>query len=114
MLPTNNSYYSPTSNPHRSSHRRPRVHNDRRGAGGETPLSEMQWRGIRSAVIRSPAVAVARRARAHPVPGRRHVRPPLPPARAEPRPPRLVPSGLYTRPPHPYQEYREPAYLAIS
>jgi hypothetical protein len=38
MLPPNNSYYSSiTSYPHRSSHRRPRVRDDRRGAGGENP-----------------------------------------------------------------------------
>jgi hypothetical protein len=40
MLPTNNSYYSSTSYPHRSSHRRPRLRDDRRGAGRETPPSE--------------------------------------------------------------------------
>ena len=37
MLPTNNSYYSSSSYPHRSSHRRPRLRDDRRGAGRETP-----------------------------------------------------------------------------
>lgn len=94
MIPTNNSYYSSTSNTHCSSHRRPRVRNDRLGAGGETPLSETRRRGIRRAVVRSPGVAVAHHARARPpppgprpCPGRRRFRPPLPPACAEPRPP---------------------------
>jgi hypothetical protein len=116
MLPTNKSNYSSTSNPHRLSHHRPRVvHNGQQGAGGETPLSEMQRRGIRSAVARSPAVAVAPRVRAHtPPPGPcsgpswRCFCPPLPPTRTEPRLPCLVPSGLDTRPPHPCQEFREP------
>ena len=37
MLPTNNSYYSSTSYPHCSSHRRQLVQDDQRGKGGETP-----------------------------------------------------------------------------
>jgi hypothetical protein len=116
MIPSNNSYYSSTSSPHRLSHHHPRVHNDRLGAGGETPLSETRRRGIRRAVVRSPGVAVARRARSRPpsqgpspCPGRRCFRPPLPPACAEPRPPRLVPSCLDTCPPHPCQGFREPS-----
>ena len=72
MIPTNNSYYSSTSNTHCSSHRRPRVRNDRLGAGGETPLSETRRRGIRRAVVRSPGVAVAPHARARPPPPRHH------------------------------------------
>ena len=52
-------------------------------------------------VIRSPGVAVTRRARA---------RPPSPgPRPSEPRPPRLVPSSLNTCPPHPCQGFREPS-----
>jgi hypothetical protein len=117
MLPPNNSYYSSiTSYPHRSSHRRPRVRDDRRGAGGETPPSETRRGGICRAVVRSPAVAVARHARARPPrplgpptgPGHQRCRPPLPPARAEPHPPGLVPPGLDLRLPHPRQEYRKP------
>ena len=93
-VPTNNSYYSSTSNPHRRSHRRLRVSDNRQGAGGETPLSETRRGGIRHAVVQSPAIAVARRARARPPPpgpppgpSRHRCRPPLPPARDEPRPP---------------------------
>ena len=116
MIPSTTSYYSSTSTPHRLSHRHPRVRNDRLGAGGETPLSETQRRGIRRAVVRSPGITVARRTRARPpspgpcpCPGRRRFRPPLPPACAEPRPPRLVPSSLDTPcPPHPCQGFREP------
>jgi hypothetical protein len=113
MIPSTTFYYSSTSSPHRLSHRRPRVRNDRLGAGGETPLSET---GILRAVVRSPGVAVARRARARPpspgprpCPGHRRFRPPLPPACAEPRQPRLVPSSLDTCPPHPCQGFREPS-----
>ena len=116
MIPSNNSYYTSTSSPHRLSHHHPRVCNDCLGAGGETPLSETRWRGIRRAVVRSPGVAVVRRAQARPpspgprpCPGRRHFCPPLPPACAEPRPPRLVPSSLDTCPPHPCQGFREPS-----
>ena len=104
-----------TSNPHRRNHRRLRVRDNQKGAGGETPLSETRRRGIRHTVVQSSAIAVARRARARPLPpgprpgpSRHHCRPPLPPARAEPRPPHLVPSGLDIRPPHPCQEFREP------
>jgi hypothetical protein len=71
--------------------------------------------GIRRTVIRSPAVTVSRHAQAHPMPlgprsGLNHRRccPPLPPARAEPRPPRLIPPSLDLRPPHPRQEFRKP------
>ena len=117
MIPSNNSYYSSTSSPHRLSHLPPHgVRNDRLGAGGETPLSKTRRRGIRRAVVRSPGVAVARRARSRPPSpgpspclGRRCFRPPLPPACAEPRPPRLVPSCLDTCPPHPCQGFREPS-----
>ncbi len=115
MLPTNDCNYSSTSNPHHRSHRCLRVRNNQQGAGGETPLSETRRRGIRHAVVQSLAIAVARRARARPLPpgprpgpSRHNCRPPLPPARAEPRPPHLVPSGLDTRLPHPCQEFREP------
>ncbi len=115
MLPNNDCDNSPTSNPHRRSHRRLRVRDNRQGAGGETPLSKTQRGGIRHAVVQSLAIAVARRARARPLPpgprpgpSRHHCRPPLPPTRAEPRPPHLVPSGLDTRPPHPCREFREP------
>ena len=121
MIPTNNSYYSSTSNTHRLSHHHPRVCNDRLGAGGETPLSKTRRRGIRCAVIWSPGVAIARLARARPPPPgprpcpcRRHFRPPLPPACAEPRPPRLVPSSLNTCPPHPCQGFREPSRPPLS
>ncbi len=61
MLPTNNSYYSSTSYPHRSSHCRPWVRDDRWGAGGETPLSKTRWGGICPAV--AIAVAIAHHAR---------------------------------------------------
>ena len=44
----------------------------------------------------------------HPGPDHRHCHPPLPPTRAKPRPPRLVPPGLDLRPPHPCQELRKP------
>ena len=67
-------------------------------------------------VVRSPGVAIARRARArppppglNPCPSCRRFRPPLPPACAEPRPPHLVPSSLDTCPPHPCQGFREPS-----
>jgi hypothetical protein len=47
MIPPNNSYYSySTSYPHRLSQRRPRVCDDRQGAGGDTPPSETRRRGI--------------------------------------------------------------------
>jgi hypothetical protein len=66
-------------------------------------------------VVQSSAIAVARCARARPLPpgprpgpSRHRCRPPLPPTRAEPRPSHLVTSGLDTRPPHPCQEFREP------
>ena len=66
-------------------------------------------------VVQSPAIAVARHARARPPPPGPAAQPPtLPPSsssrRAEPRPPppRLVPSGLDTHSPHPCQEFREP------
>ncbi len=98
------------------SHRHPRVRNHRLGAGRETPFSETRRRGLRHAVVRSPGVAFARRAQACPpppgpcpCPGRRHFCPPLPPACAEPCPPRLVPSSLDTCPPHPCQGFREPS-----
>ena len=61
------------------------------------------------------AVAVARHTRARPPPlgpptgpGHRRCRPPLPPARAEPHPPHLVPPGVNLHPPHPHQESRKP------
>ena len=81
----------------------------------ERPPSETQRGGIRSAVVQSPAIASPTTPELVPRPrdrrpSRRRCRPPLPPARAEPRPPppRLVPSGLDTRSPHPCQEFREP------
>ena len=47
MIPPNNAYYSySTSYPHRLSQRRPRVCDDRQGAGGDTPPSETRRRGI--------------------------------------------------------------------
>jgi hypothetical protein len=55
VLPTNNSYYSSTSNHHRWSHRCLRVRDNRQGARGETPLSETRRGGIRHAVVQSPA-----------------------------------------------------------
>ena len=67
------------------------------------------------AVIRSPAVAVARHARACPPPlgsrtgpGHQRCRPSLRPARAGPHPPRLVPPGLNLCPPHPHKESCKP------
>jgi hypothetical protein len=85
----------------------------------ERPPSPKRDRGASAARSSSrpvPGPAIyARHARAHPPPqgprpgpSRHRCRPPLPPARAEPRPPRLVPSGLDNRPPHPCQEFREP------
>jgi hypothetical protein len=66
-------------------------------------------------VVQSPAIAVARHARAClPSPGPAAQPPTLPQSsssrHAEPRPPppHLVPSGLDTRSPHPCQEFREP------
>ena len=68
------------------------------------------------AVIRSPAVAVARHARACPPPlgsrtgpGHQSCRPPIPPARAGPHPPCLVPPGLDLCPPHSHQESCKPS-----
>ncbi len=111
-----------TSYPHRSSHCRPQVCGDRRGAGGETPpFRNATGGGIKRAVVRSPAVTVTRHAQARPlplVPVRVLTtdaaallflcRPPLSPARAEPHPPRFVPPGLDLCPPHPRQESRKP------
>jgi hypothetical protein len=115
MLPTTNSYYSAT-NPHGPSHRRPRVMTIDEGRKKRPPApSKTRQGGIHRAVVRSPAVAIARRARAcsmpqgpHPGPSRQCCRPPLPPARAEPRPPGPVPSGLNHCTPHPRQEFRKP------
>jgi hypothetical protein len=111
----NNSYYSSTSYPHRPSHCRPRVRDDRRGAGGRPPPSETRRGGIRRAVVQSPAVTVTRHAQARPPPlgprpglDHRRPRPPPPPACVEPRPPRRVPPGLDLCPPHPHQEFRKP------
>jgi hypothetical protein len=115
MLPITNSYYSAT-NPHGPSHRRPRVRTIDGGWEKRPPApSKTRQGGIHRAVVRLPAVTIARRARArpmlqgpHPGPGHRRCRPPLPPARAEPHPPRPVPSGLDHRTPHPRLEFREP------
>jgi hypothetical protein len=57
VLPTNDCDYSSTSNPHRRSHRRLRVRDNRQGAGGETPLSETRRGGIRHTVVQSLAIA---------------------------------------------------------
>jgi hypothetical protein len=47
----------------------PRVCDDQRGAGGETPpFQNAKGGGIRRAVVRSPAVTVARHAQARPPP----------------------------------------------
>ena len=87
------------------------------GARRETPPLKRDGGGICHAVVRSPAVTVARHARAHSLPlgprtgpGHRRCRHPLLPARAEPHPPRLVlvPPSLDLRPPHPRQESRKP------
>ena len=66
-------------------------------------------------VVQSPAITVARHARACPPPPGPAAQPPtLPPSSSSchaelcPPPPRLVPSGLDTRSPHPCQEFREP------
>jgi hypothetical protein len=68
------------------------------------------------AVVRSPAVAIARHARACPPPlgsrtgpGHQRCRPPIPPARAGPHPPCLVPPGLDLCPPHSHQESCKPS-----
>jgi hypothetical protein len=117
MLLTDDSYYSATY-PHSPSHRHPRVTKIDGGREKRPPTpSETRQGGIHRAVVRSPAVAIARRAQARPMPqgphpgrgpGRQRCCPPLPPARAEPRPPRPVPSSLDHRTPHPRQEFREP------
>ena len=97
---------SPSTGPRRST-----------GARRETPPLKRDGGGICHAVVQSPAVTVARHARAHSLPlgprtgpGHRRCRHPLPPARAEPHPPRLVlvPPGLDLRPPHPRQQSRKP------
>ncbi len=68
----------------------------------------MRQGGIHQAVVRSPAIAIVRCARArspppgpNPGPGHRRCRPPLPPARAESHPPRPIfrPQSLYSSPP---------------
>ena len=117
MLLTDDSYYSATY-PHSPSHRHPRVTKIDGGREKRPPTpSETRQGGIHRAVVRSPAVAIARRAQARPMPqgphpgrgpGRQRCCPPLPPARAEPRPPRPVPSSLDHRTPHPCQDFREP------
>ncbi len=94
MLPTNNSYYSSTSNPHSRSHRRLRVRDNRQGAGGETPLSETRRGGIRRAAVQSPAIAVTRRSRARPPP----LGPRLGPRRHRYRPPLLPPALSLVQP----------------
>jgi hypothetical protein len=117
MIPPNYSYYSySTSYPHRSSHRRPRVCDDQRGAGGDTPPSETQRGGICHARLSgprpspSPATPELAPPPLGPLtgPGHQRCHPPLPPARAESHPPRLVPPGLDLRPPHPRQESHKP------
>ena len=107
MLPTNNSYSS-TSNPHAPSEPSPSTDTGRsassgrrdpplRNATGGHPPRSRPVPGHRhhpSLLSSSPALGTPSWAQTPPLP------PSSPPARAEPRPTRLVPSGLDTRPPH--------------
>ena len=113
----NNSYYSSTFYPHRPSHCRPRVRDDRRGAGGRPPPSETRRGGASAARSSGPQPSLS------PATPKLAPRPwdPVristtdavallltPPACVEPRPPHRVPPGLDLRPPHPRQEFRKP------
>ena len=94
VLPTNNFYYSSTSNLHSRSHRRLRVCDNQQGAGGETPLSKTRRGGIRRAAVQSPAITVTRHSRARPPP----LGPRLGPRSHRYRPPLLPPALSLVQP----------------